>query len=398
MKPDAKTAKCLATQFLGIMVIMLILQGISLVSAGGPYQDQSQGQSVQVYRQHFPIAISEDSDFLAFGFPGNGTAQNPFRIQDLNISYGGYCISITGTKAHFVINDCIFRVGMNSVYCINLESVENGLIENCLIEGGSEAISMFYCTNMQILNNTCVKAQSDGIVTSGSSNNYLANNIIAANQYGMRMYSERNSTIAHNRIYANFGYGIELYTCSNNTVESNLIGWNALVQSPITRNADDDSNTDLWVGNYYSDYSGVGAYQIDGKGNETDTEPFQLTDTTAPQMKSPDSVVIPADAEELRCNFTDDYPLTYKVLIGNEVAAKGYWFDGSVSVPVSLFQGEDTNVTFQLLDGAQNSASFTVHVHIQQALDITPIVYTTVAVVGVLAIVVAAEFRRRRKS
>ncbi len=356
-----------------------------------------------MYTQHFPIIVSENSDFSSFGFPGNGTAQNPFRIQGLNISYGGFSISISDTKAYFVINDCIFNLGTDAASCIYLDSVENGLIENCWIEGGIEAVSLSQCTNMQILNNTCVQAQSDGIVSNGGSNNYLANNIIVNNQYGMRMSNENNSTISHNRIYANFAYGLELSYCNNNTVESNFFGWNELPHSPITRNALDNWNTDLWIGNHYSDYSGVGVYQIRGDGNETDTMPFQLIDTTAPQMKSPDSVSIPADAEELRCNFTDEYPLTYEIHIGTEVAARGYWFDGIVSVPMYIFHGQDANLTFQLLDGAQNSASFVVHVEVlpatgNSAVDITPIVYTAVAVVGILAIVVALEFRRRRRS
>ena len=62
---------------------------------------------------HEPIDIVGDDDLnataLVEGWPGNGTSQNPYRIQGLSINLDGAtgnCIYIRDTRAHFIISSC----------------------------------------------------------------------------------------------------------------------------------------------------------------------------------------------------------------------------------------------------------------------------------------------------
>ena len=38
------------------------------------------------YLDSLPIIITNDSNFTDYGFPGNGTLSNPYRIENLNIT------------------------------------------------------------------------------------------------------------------------------------------------------------------------------------------------------------------------------------------------------------------------------------------------------------------------
>jgi hypothetical protein len=63
--------------------------------------------------KHNAIYIDGDDNFnettLTENWPGNGSLQNPFIIQELDIDLGGTaepCIHINSTRVHFIIRDC----------------------------------------------------------------------------------------------------------------------------------------------------------------------------------------------------------------------------------------------------------------------------------------------------
>jgi len=96
-----------------------------------------------------PIYISQESDFESYGFPGDGTSEKPYRIEDkvfwLNETYGsGRMISIQNTRSHFIVENCwfqgkneLFEVGTPTEFMwfggigVELWNVSNGVIRNC---------------------------------------------------------------------------------------------------------------------------------------------------------------------------------------------------------------------------------------------------------------------------
>ncbi|MGY5878926.1 MAG: NosD domain-containing protein [Candidatus Thorarchaeota archaeon] len=92
------------------------------------------------YVSHGLVNISSDDDFLLYGFPGNGTLNNPYVIDSLNISISEdnvACISITHVTVAFEIrNCCISNPKGYGIYLYSLSSssyvnVSNNKIFNC---------------------------------------------------------------------------------------------------------------------------------------------------------------------------------------------------------------------------------------------------------------------------
>ncbi|MFX1368186.1 MAG: NosD domain-containing protein, partial [Promethearchaeota archaeon] len=156
------------------------------------------------YIPHEPIAIGSDSDFELHGFPGNGTADDPFAIEYLHIDLALYsseypaCISINHTRAKFIIRDCDldFRTQGSGIM---LENVSNAYIYHC-------EISLF----------------DVGIELRNVSSCYLISNDISICEEGIEGIGIQNVTILRNELYLNY-YGILVTRCTNTAITSNVI-------------------------------------------------------------------------------------------------------------------------------------------------------------------------------
>ncbi|TFG96498.1 hypothetical protein E4H12_10910 [Candidatus Thorarchaeota archaeon] len=80
--------------------------------------------------------MSGNTDFndtaQAEGWVGNGTESNPYIIEKLFIEASYQSIGIYSTTAYFIIRNCTFvKTGIESGIGLDLQSVQNGIIENC---------------------------------------------------------------------------------------------------------------------------------------------------------------------------------------------------------------------------------------------------------------------------
>ena len=67
------------------------------------------------------ITINSDDDFVTYGFAGNGSAVNPYIIEQYTIVNQTAGIKVNSTTAHFIIRNCTL-VG----YAIEVKDVEDG--------------------------------------------------------------------------------------------------------------------------------------------------------------------------------------------------------------------------------------------------------------------------------
>jgi parallel beta-helix repeat protein len=107
------------------------------------------------YEVHDPIYIGSNDDFVAQGWPGNGAKENPYVIENLNISLPIIsCIFITNVDCFFIIKNC-YLDGNNTDYKIGitLEYTKNGIIENNTISRCQSAIDLETCEDILIYNN-----------------------------------------------------------------------------------------------------------------------------------------------------------------------------------------------------------------------------------------------------
>jgi len=104
---------------------------------------------------HDPIEITNDNNFTDFGFPGTGTPEEPYRIDNYQITdYVTNGIYVNGTTKHFVIINCKIGVYRNGILITN---AANGTVT--------------------VTNNTCNGHRDYGIKIENSHNVTLENNM-----------------------------------------------------------------------------------------------------------------------------------------------------------------------------------------------------------------------------
>ncbi|MFW9957534.1 MAG: nitrous oxide reductase family maturation protein NosD [Candidatus Odinarchaeota archaeon] len=222
----------------GCLVLIMILGSIASIASycvsdlvqaetsSGPREKELPLSSTT----HAPIAIDGDANFSATasaeGWPGNGSFENPYVIEGLDIDLGGaagHCININNTLANFTVRDC-YLTGANMSYGagIYLENVSNGkLIGNTIY---NNVINILLDQSHSVLVERNIAFDSDyGIVVNGpSSNNTIADNNCSFNSlHGIFLgYSSNNNTVIDNTCSNNV-YGIDVYESDYDTVIGN---------------------------------------------------------------------------------------------------------------------------------------------------------------------------------
>ncbi|MFX0125420.1 MAG: NosD domain-containing protein [Candidatus Hodarchaeota archaeon] len=151
------------------------------------------------YTPHMPIEISTNAEFTSVAVSGTGIKTDPYVIKGWGIiNSSAHAISITGTTAHFTIQNCYLET--NWYYTgIHIDSVAPGTVN--------------------IFNNTCYECYT-GIFISNSENAFLNNNICQDNNIGISFSNSRQATI-HNNICQGNVFGISLSNSGNTTLSNN---------------------------------------------------------------------------------------------------------------------------------------------------------------------------------
>ncbi len=202
-------------------------------------------------RQYFVggIIIYRDDDFTNhYNFPGNGTKEDPYRIEDIIISTKKpFGIKISRTNSHFIIRNCI----ITAKFPIVLANVSYGsaIIENNTLIGQYEpSIELIYCPGSIVRNNFCIGSSryGRGIETTGCYDSIISNNICNNMSIGLHLLGLNDNLIVNNNTCCNNEYGIRfvhednfLYgqyvesqsiviannTCNNNSELGILVSW-----------------------------------------------------------------------------------------------------------------------------------------------------------------------------
>jgi len=156
-----------------------------------------------------PIIISSDEQFAPF--PGEGTKDNPYRIENYTITTNNaYGIHIKGTTKHFVIQNCIIKAA-RSRSGIFLSFVAKGTanIRNNTITQSSNGIRVFYSEACTISNNVIHNNFESGILLTSSDFCFVTNNTIESNGgNGIFLDISHNVNIVENTIISNKDFGI----------------------------------------------------------------------------------------------------------------------------------------------------------------------------------------------
>jgi parallel beta-helix repeat protein len=240
---------------------------------------------------HDPVVIESDTDFVNQGWPGNGSMNNPFLIEDLEIELSDYstCIDISHTSVNFEIRNCIFSYHYSKAYFgfyyqslmgigVQLDHVFNCTLVNCTFFNLETGIYAQSVTDSMFMNNT-VRNCELGIHLALSETSIFNHNRVLFNYEGLWLAEISACTITENLVAYNKEFGIELSSGdSPNRVFNNTIGYNQEYLNEPEHNAQDYGDNNIWddnisLGNAWSDYTGEGVYSIEGPANSVDRFP-----------------------------------------------------------------------------------------------------------------------------
>ncbi|NPD89559.1 MAG: hypothetical protein HGN29_12640 [Asgard group archaeon] len=158
-----------------------------------------------------PIFIDSDEDFVHYNFPGNGSEDEPYIIENfvINSTIKDYGIIIKSTSKFFAIRNCF--IGKCFEACIKIDNVK----------AGTASIINNICKGFFMIDN--LTSQNHGIFVNNSPNSTLIQNRCNSNsRYGIYVLSSPNSTI--NECFTdNDDLGGILLEESNNSIIKNSI-------------------------------------------------------------------------------------------------------------------------------------------------------------------------------
>ncbi len=177
------------------------------------------------------IYLYSNSDFVTSGFPGSGTASDPYRIENFLIEdQVGYGMYIAGISAHFVIQNCVIRnVTHSGIKLVNTDDGVATLRNNTINTVQSRGILIINCLNVTIDGNNCT-ANNIGIDLENSPNCTIIGNTCDRNEFlGIRLNKlSLNCSTIDNLVSDNQIFGIYSLTCEGGYIINNSLNNNGL--------------------------------------------------------------------------------------------------------------------------------------------------------------------------
>jgi len=228
------------TRIFFVMIIALFLvTGSTIVVGPSVTEDSDNKISMQTqveitpsYSVHDPIVITHDDNFTTEGFTGGGTWNNPYVLDGVSITTNGYCISISHTRAVFLIENCLLTsTSEQTGRGVYLNNATDGSVESSIITGKDNGVYLISSSNnCTFINNSIYNNADSGVRNWGAYNVTLTNNTIYGHSYYGFYTASGDCTLNNNTIHDNENSGVFLddntynITLTNNTIFSNKYG------------------------------------------------------------------------------------------------------------------------------------------------------------------------------
>lgn len=150
-----------------------------------------------------PINIMNQTDLETYGFPGNGSAENPYIIENFSI-----------------INSSIILININITNCYFI--IRNNTLNG--ITGEFQGIYIANTKNSIIYNNTISKTRSGIYLDSSQNNTILNNNISNCTLNGIEIFrSQNNSLLSNNLNYSKRGIYLDSFSFENRIINNSVL-------------------------------------------------------------------------------------------------------------------------------------------------------------------------------
>ena len=290
-----------------LLLVLLLLNIMPVVSFNVTSQDVNfktkELSNIRANDPHGPIAIDGDANFsataLAEGWSGDGSAQDPYIIENYDITLGvtpESGVNITNTRSAATPSYGIYLENSTNGRIINnlITNFANGLnvsggCRNLIVTGNNISYNSYGIwwddsDNLTITQNHCSHNFFTGIYISNSDVGTISGNNCSGNgNHGINLaYFSRYHVLTDNICNENTDYGFRLQSeiensFENNTSNENEVGiyatasndnfiqWNIFANNTMA-NGVSDGIPSIWDYNYWSDYGGSDA-NSDGFGD-----------------------------------------------------------------------------------------------------------------------------------
>lgn len=214
------------------------------------YESQiEQKEHIIDYILHPAIEIKSDAYFANYSFSGMGSSNDPYIIEDYNITTTSSTgILIQDTTKHFIIRNCFINALKNGITIDNVASgttiIENNecaynefngisvwdssdslVSNNTVHDNGHVGLFIRYSGLCVIIDNTCYKNRRGGIYFDDGQNSEIVNNTLIENYYnsGITLYSSYNVIIRKNTCINNELGGIRSSESTEILIELNYL-------------------------------------------------------------------------------------------------------------------------------------------------------------------------------
>lgn len=223
-----KYSAILATSVLVIILIVPIVgpvryESTSPVDIGAP-----EVKTIVAYTPHAPFNITCNQDFIDQGWPGSGTAGEPYLIEGLNITSEEQGIWVFNTTAHFIIQNCfLWDTNYTGVSGSAVLNSSHATVYNNVFKGGSSGLYIVNSTDLMITHNVFNNMALGGAIFGGLINDtVIAYNTVlgGTGSSGISLFLTHNVTVASNVLYDIDNEGISIWggdpdcRLENNTV------------------------------------------------------------------------------------------------------------------------------------------------------------------------------------
>jgi parallel beta-helix repeat protein len=180
---------------------------------------------------HGPIQINGNDDFVAQGWPGSGTEEEPFLIEGVSIASDRICVNITNTAVHFKIKSCIISAIQSEGYPglgIFFANVSNGVVEDCDIITDYDGILIFNSEDCGVFDSDVVGYDAGIIVENSNDCNVLNNTVSDYIGDGVHVANSNRTQVAFNSVEGG-------YDCQEGIVVSGP-SWNCTIMNNTIAN------------------------------------------------------------------------------------------------------------------------------------------------------------------
>ena len=186
-----------------VFVFLILISTVKLNSQASTLLDNKNLYQINSYISREPINIYSLSDIDEYGLPGAGTTNNPYRIENYNITTDDYaCIRIVGVKKFFLISNCYLSAKSYGIDIQGILYAGNAIIEGNTIVDCKVGIQVLSSPYSIISSNTLENNSYSAIlIRYHSFGTKIEKNICKLSGGGIKIEDSINCSVSDNTFY-----------------------------------------------------------------------------------------------------------------------------------------------------------------------------------------------------